>query len=190
MRVALLASMFAGCVPRLYTDGAGEQPSEWEPPENTWTVTAPPADLEGEGYAKGEVVPDFRLVDQHGDEVSAWQFYGNVILLDVSTIWCGPCQQLALETEETWHEYRDQGFVYVTVLQEDLEAHPPDGEDLLFWADSFGITAPVLADGDKTGVTDVPDYPTVLVIGRNMKVRDVVDPPDDARVRAAIEDVL
>src|SRR5687768_2227270 len=104
MRVALIAVISTGCVPHLYSSGGAGQPSEWVAPENTWTVTPPPATLEAQGYGEGDVIPDFRLVDQHGDEVSLWQFYGNVILLDVSTIWCGPCQQLALETEHTWED--------------------------------------------------------------------------------------
>src|SRR5688500_8285864 len=113
MRWILFLSMTAGCVPRLYTPESELVLADWEPPENSWETGAPAADLVGEGYAVGDVVPDFRLLDQHGDEVSLWQFYGSVVLLDVSTIWCGPCQDLAWDTEATWTDFRDEGFVYL-----------------------------------------------------------------------------
>jgi hypothetical protein len=188
-RWSLLAVALSGCLPRLYTKGPDEVPSEWLAPENTWEQTTPPGELVGEGYEVGQVAPDFRLVDQHGDEVSLWQFYGDVILLDVSTIWCGPCRNLAVFTEETWTEYKDDGFIYLTVLQQDNEGDPPDNDDLLFWADSFGITAPVLDDGQMTTV-DRDQWPTVMTIGRDMKVKRIIDPPDDAGVRDAIEALL
>ena len=54
-------------------------------------------DLAQEGFREGQVIPDMRLMDQYGDEVSAWQFYGMVIALDFSTEWCAPCQELAKE---------------------------------------------------------------------------------------------
>jgi thiol-disulfide isomerase/thioredoxin len=186
-RSPLFAVVFAGCIPRL--EGTTEPVSDWLPPDNTWEQTTPPAELVGEGYDVGDVVPDFRLVDQHGDEVSLWQFYGDVILLDVSTIWCGPCQDLAAFTEETQAEYRDQGFTYLTVLQQDYEGGPPVNDDLLFWADTFGITGPVLDDGQMSTVNR-DQWPTVMTIGRNMKVKEIIDPPSDANVRSAIEGLL
>ncbi len=188
-RASLSAFLLVGCTPRLYTEAAqGEW--EWNAPENSWPLNEPPQGTVGTGYAAGQVVPDFRLVDQHGDEVALWQFYGNVIMLDISTIWCRPCQDLAAHTEETALDYADQGFVYVTVLQEDLEGEPPDLEDLETWADLFGITSPILADGDKAGTGGAIEqgvYPAVLIIDRELRVAQRVSPPDDANVRAAIE---
>lgn len=189
MRSAALVLLFSvGCVPRLYGDVA-----EWEAPENGWPASEPPADLVGGGWSVGDVAPDFRLVDQFGDTVSLWQFHGQVVLLDVSTMWCAPCQQLAEHTEETWQHYRDRGFLYVTVLQEDVQGGPPGLEGVQTWADTFGITAPVLEDGEKVGTEGAVRQgilPAVLIIGRDLRVQARVNPVTDEAVRKAIEAAL
>lgn len=177
-----------GCIPRLY----GEV-TEWEPPENSWPQAEPPEGLIGTGWGIGDTPADFRLVDQFGDTVSLWQFYGDVVLVDISTMWCAPCQALAEHTEQTWSDYRDDGFVYVTVLQADVEAGPVDAEDIQIWADTFGITAPIVEDSstEATGsAIQQGQFPAVLVVGRDMTVVERVNPIGDAEVRAAIERAL
>ena len=72
-----------GCVPEL-TSPAGTvlEVSDYTAPENSWPMgEAPPASLAAEGFGSGQVVPDMRLMDQYGDEVSLWQFYGLVVAL-------------------------------------------------------------------------------------------------------------
>jgi thiol-disulfide isomerase/thioredoxin len=188
--VAVTAAV--GCVPRLYTQDADE-PWSWEAPDNQWESREPPAGTRGDGFSEGQIVPDFLLRDQFGDDVSLWQFYGNVVVLDISTMWCAPCQELAQHTEETVQDYAGEEFVYVTVLQEDPEGDPPGVDDLVEWAELFGITAPVLDDGTKqaTGTAVFQgQYPAVLVIDRQLRVAERVNPIEDAEVRKAIEAAL
>jgi thiol-disulfide isomerase/thioredoxin len=192
-RTLLVPFLLTGCYDLTSPESTPDE--TWTLPANSWPATeGPPADLEEQGFDVGQVVPDVRLPDQFGAEVSLWQFYGNVIVLDVSTIWCLPCQALAEGTQETQDTYDDQDFTYVTVLQEDAYFEPPDTEDLNVWVDAFALSTPVLADGDKTGASVIdptePSWPVVLVIDREMKVHDKVDPPDDATLRAAVEEVL
>ncbi len=192
MRIAVIAMVAAGCVPELYTSG-GSNGAVWEAPEpNAWQGATPPANLVAQGYQEGQVPPDLRLVDQFGDEVSLWQFYGDVVLLDISTMWCAPCQELAQHTQETWVDYRDDGFTYVTVLQQDVEGGDVDVEELNEWTSAFGIEAPTLADPDRLTEAAISQgqYPAVLVLDRNMKVATRVKTVTDGEVRRAIEDVL
>jgi thiol-disulfide isomerase/thioredoxin len=191
-RVLALLSIAPGCVPRLSSDAGTSGDWDWVPPDNSWGISAPPEGTIGVGFQDGQIVPDARLVDQFGAEVSLWQFYGQVVLLDVSTMWCAPCQELGRHTNETWLDYRDQGFMYLTVLQEDVENNPPDATDIQFWVDEFGITSPVLGDGDKQtiGAIQQGQYPGVLVIDRRLRVKERVNPPEDEAVRDAIEAAL
>lgn len=203
LRASVLPSaallLATGCIPDLKSppgledvfEGSGE---DWEPPDNRWDyIDGPPAELVGEGYAKGDVFPDFRLQDQHGDELSMWQFYGMVVALDLSTMWCGPCQGIAADVDETWKEYRDEGFIYITMLPEDQAGAVPDRSDLNVWADRFGITAPVISDDEGYSYDIAPDqaWPRLLIIGRDMKVvESQVTPPEDGAIRAAVEAAL
>ena len=149
-----------------------------------------------DGFGVGERVPDRALTDQHGASVSLRDFDGDVVLLDVSTMWCAPCQEVALHAEDTYREYRREGFVYVTVLQEDPHGDAPDTDDLDAWATAYGLSAPVLADGGESGervtaeVVADGQFPAILVIGRQGVVEERVGATDDASVRDAIERAL
>tara|TARA_B110000495_G_C22913632_1_gene533588 strand:+ start:283 stop:810 length:528 start_codon:yes stop_codon:yes gene_type:complete len=164
----------------------------WESPSNSWGSSVPPSSLVGEGFSLGQVPHDFRLVDQHGEEVALWQFYGSVILLDISTMWCGPCQQIAQEVTETWEDYRDDGFIYLTVLPEDLEGGSVEANDLTDWTESFQIEAPVLADNSGYGYEVEPNrvWPVMMLIDRKMTVAVERIPPVDTAIRSAIEAAL
>jgi thiol-disulfide isomerase/thioredoxin len=198
----VLASLSTGCLPRLYsevdpdtgTTSITSSTVTWVGPTNSWEVTGPPAGTVGEGYEVGQTVPDVRLIDQHGDEVSLWQFYGDVMLLDISTIWCGPCQDLGAHTEAVWQDYGPElgdGFIYLTALQEDLEGGLVDPEDVQLWVDTFAISAPVLADsGKEVAAVSNGQYPAVILIGRDLKVIQRVQGTADSEIRAAIEGAL
>lgn len=191
MRISTLAVSLAtlvACIPDLGRDtsvaggsagGIGETgidgPEESEfGPENDWwhaNDADVPSGLEGTGFRTGDVAYDFTAVDQNGDEVQLYQFYGQVILLDVLTEWCGPCQDMAPHGEDTWQQYKDEGLVYIAVIQEDAQGARPDADTAAGWASSFDLTHPVLADEDKfNNDYIVSGYPTVVVIDREMNI--------------------
>jgi thiol-disulfide isomerase/thioredoxin len=186
----LVALTISGCVPQLTSSGIDGGP--WQAPANRWNVSDPPEDLVNVGFSVGQTPPDFRLLDQFGEEVSLWQFYGRVVLLDVSTMWCGPCQEVASHTQNTFEEHVDDGFMYLTVLHEDVENRPPTQDDLNLWADYYQIKAPVLADGDQaTGLAVTQgQYPAVMVIGRDMKIATRPRSLDEGSIYDAIIDAL
>ena len=179
------------CTPELYTSAGPGGEWTWSAPDNQWPAGEPPAQTVGDGFSIGQVPPDFRLPDQFGDEVSLWQFHGKVVLLDISTMWCAPCQELAQGTQATQEEFGEE-LVYLTVIQEDVASEPPTLDDLNLWADNFGISSPVLGDGDKAtaGAVQQGQYPAVLVLGRDLRVVQRVNPPDDAGVHTAISEIL
>lgn len=182
----------AGCAPELYTAGANGGPWSWDPPTNRWSTGEPETGTRGQGFSVGQVVPDVRIPDQFGETVSLWQFSGEVVLLDVSTMWCAPCQELAEGTQTTIDYYADDPFSYLTVLQENVESQPPHVEDLNRWADTFTITGPVIGDGEKStaGAVQQGQYPAVLVIGPDLVVRERVNPPNEEEVHNAIDRAL
>ena len=59
-------------------------------PENTWWHAWEedlPADLQGTGYSNGDIAYNFTGIDQYGDPIELYQFYGQVIVLDVFAEW-------------------------------------------------------------------------------------------------------
>lgn len=183
--------LFLACTPRLYT--VEDTESSWVAPENDWIQNTPPEGLEAEGIAEGDVLADFRMADQHGQEVALWQFYGMTIVVDISTIWCAPCMELAEEVEATYQSYKDQGVMYLTVLPENLEYSVPTQEELAGWADAFEITAPVLADASGWAAEITPEgiFPWLLIVDKEMRVAVAqVLPPTDAQVQAELDAVL
>lgn len=188
------ALLSVGCTPHLMSVQEEITGANWATPENKWEVTPPPADLVGEGFAKGQVPFDFRMISQTGDEVGLWQFYGSVIILDISTMWCSPCRKIAADVRDTYLSYREDGFMYVTLLPEDVEGQVPDLAELNDWANAFDIgdAVPVLQDKQGYSYTVEPNalYPAVLLIDREMRIVAERLSPDDEVIRAAIEDVL
>ena len=143
------------------------------------------------GPTVGSDVPNLQTIDQNGESVELYDFAGQVILLDVFAAWCGPCQELAPHNEALYQEFKDEGLVVIGSMTSGMEA-PATLADLEDWAETYGITHPLLADPD--GVLDylAPEgYPTILLLDREMKV--VIEDTyymSDAAVRAAIRDLL
>jgi thiol-disulfide isomerase/thioredoxin len=190
--MGLTLLLVVGCIPHLYSSDSGGL-GAWEQPENSWVSGTPPSDLTGEGFFQGEVVPDLRGLDQFGSEVSLWQFYGHVLVLDISTMWCAPCQDLARGVQETAEFYEDQGLVYLTLLGEDVEGNPSTAENCQEWADAFSIESPIITDPDEVRWDIVTDnsYPRVMIINTDMRVLiEEIESPTDPKIRDAIEGAL
>jgi len=199
----IVLGLSTGCVPNLvtpdtYDEGGDTEDSwTWEAPTNDWCVGEPEQGLVAEGFEVGQVPPDFRMADQKGQTLSLWQFYGKVVVLDISAIWCAPCQDLAQGTQETVEHFADDEFMYVTLLSQDLENNAPDHEDLNLWGDTFAISgAPIIGDDSDMTYTGPPidqnagQLPILLVIDPTMRVAQQVTPPSDENLRIAVENVL
>ncbi|MFT5681654.1 MAG: hypothetical protein ACI8RZ_002560 [Myxococcota bacterium] len=87
--------MFAACDPKEEAEEDSEDtegivtPSEYGP-ENSWSHafdSEVPTELEGTGYDEGDIAYNFQFNDQFGEEVEMYQFYGQVIVLDVFAEW-------------------------------------------------------------------------------------------------------
>ncbi|MBT3223362.1 MAG: TlpA family protein disulfide reductase [Proteobacteria bacterium] len=139
--------------------------------DNTWPQAASfPEGLEGTGRNKGDVAYDFTLKDQFGDKVQLYQFYGSVIVLDIFTGWCEPCQDAAPDNQKGYEKYKDDGLVVIGLMQESASG-AANVQAAKNWTDTYGLTHPVLADPSYTQDDyAVLGYPTVVVIDREMKV--------------------
>ena len=129
-------------------------------------------------YGDGDHPCNFTFEDQKGNEVSLYDFYGQPIVLDFSTGWCGFCGIAAKEVQQVQDMYASHDLIYITVMTEDHRGWKPDAEFCQDWADAFGIySAPVLA-GNKDMLSDnsedgwvIEGYPAFAFIDPEMVIQ-------------------
>lgn len=134
-------------------------------------------DIVDRGWNVGDVLPDFRLVDQFGEPVCLDQMIGHWVVVDWSSQWCIPCQQIAQTVRCQAEAYGDD-LVYMTLLDEDHANQPATTETAVQWADlyelSLGTQTPVIADGTEVVVSNFPgtgnDVPILILLNPDLEV--------------------
>ncbi len=195
----LIAALMACAPPDL---GA----SDYEPfsvPDNEWPGEEPPADLIPENWTVGNVAPQVEGMDQHGTTTALWQFWGKYTVVDVSTLWCAPCQELARSTEDLYQHYGDYGVIPLSVIIENESGGEATQEELELWAtwpsrnensEYEEITAPIISDfkgksGSGTLVRN-GQYPAIAIVGPDLRVRRRGLEANHRKIELAVEEVL
>lgn len=165
--------LLLGCVPELTSpESKAASLSDCVGEGNSWPagdlVWSPPSSVDA--FVTDSVAPNFCFGDQFGDPVALWQFNTHYTVLDVSALWCIPCQNLAADVQATADAH--PGLVYLTVHREDLGNDPPDTEELLQWAEYFGIDQPVVSDttGWSDPLTGGTSFPAVVLLDEQLRV--------------------
>ncbi len=147
-----------------------------EPYTCGWPLNNPGGPNSGWTVANGAVFPNVRLDDQCGDAVDLWDFRGHYLVIDSSSPDCGPCQSMAMGAEafKARMEAACAPVEMITLLNESLRAinKPAAPEVLQDWADTFGLTSPVLADKGAgyalfpgyLGIESGMSYPAVILV--------------------------
>jgi hypothetical protein len=153
-----------------------------EPYACGWPLNNPGGPNSAWTLATGEVFPSVSLEDQCGEGVDLWDFWGEWLVIDASSVNCGPCQSMAGDAEAFKEEMAGEGIdvELITLLNESLSSinHPADLATRQDWVDTFGLSSPVLGDRGF-GYALFPDYlqddsgmsfPTILLINPEMQL--------------------
>lgn len=100
-----------------------------------------------EGWDIGDRFKNFTATDQNGNSVELYQFWGNVVLLDFSAGWCGPCRVVAASAESEYRSRVNAGKPFVTVhlmINGNTTSGPPSVSFLKSWETEYGLTFPVV----------------------------------------------
>jgi|TARA_R100000008_G_scaffold1210_1_gene1024 thiol-disulfide isomerase/thioredoxin len=178
--------------------GAPDSPPQGLP-EDTSPVTLPLGFLETDcGHNISDNACDFNLLDQYDNPWRLSDHLGDVVLLDLSAMWCAPCQAAAQTAQTTQDEFGDKGFHYVTILIVDSQNDAVDVADAHRWASSFGIqTAPVLqgsrdllVSGGASHGYPLTSWPTFIFLNRTHDVAYGIYGFNEEWIRREIESLL
>lgn len=127
----------------------------------------------GKHQLEGQAAPDFGLEVVHNGPASSKirlsELQGKPVLLDFWATWCGPCQIQAPILNRVAERYKDRGLVVLGVNTGDKP-----GLATIFAAKKK-LTYPILFDAshDAAELYDVSSLPTMVLVGKDGKVRAV-----------------
>ena len=147
----------------------------------------------------GDKACNFRLADQNGDTWDLYSHEGDVILLDFSTVWCGPCQAAGHYMQPLQDYYDSEGVQIVTVLIDGPNTGiEPSDQDIADWVSEHSMTTAPVLQGSREKMFDpaaiegyaISGYPTYIYIGRDMRFYAGHVGFSDEYVRQKIEEGL
>jgi thiol-disulfide isomerase/thioredoxin len=199
-----LVFALTSCKPKLSTDTESTAPpaqvddtaqrivndTQPEPPDRSWVTWTECSQKPGDHPC------NFSLMDQHGDMVELYDQHGKVIVIDLSTMWCGVCNNIAQEGDEWLNDYGVDNFIWLTILIDNATGDPPTLADIQQWATQYNIIVPVLVGDrslvDLTAETGYPvtGWPTLVVIDQDMVLQYGINGWNESTIRGWVQSLL
>jgi len=126
--------------------------------------TASPQVAQPKAGEIGSHLPEFRVKDFHGHEISSANLLGKVVLIDFWGTWCAPCKKEMPGYQRLLNQYSSRGFLVIGFKSEVMA----DTEDPGRFARKIGVRYPLAVVTheltDKFG--GIEGLPTTLLYDR------------------------
>ncbi len=146
-------------------------------------------------------LPNWKMVDQHGDMVELHDFagHGKDIVFDSFAAWCGPCMNVAAWVDGEEDSYYDDlapsvvkaikqdEIIWLSIVLQDVYGNAPTQATAESWASDYpNPKVPVLADenGDVYTEITVNFFPTGYLLDENLDLLTSSGYIEDALVEA------
>ena len=136
---------------------------------------ASPAGAVQAAIAVGEIgsrLPEFKVKDLRGREISSADLRGKVVLIDFWATWCDPCKKEMPGYQKLLERYGPNGFVVIGFKFDIMK----DSEDPIVFAKKLGVRYPlaVATDDIKQRFGGIEGLPTTLLYDRQGVLRQKI----------------
>ncbi|MFX3635863.1 MAG: redoxin domain-containing protein [Candidatus Pristimantibacillus sp.] len=115
------------------------------------------------GLKKGQLAPDFQLLDLQGNEASLSDYRGKKVIMNFWASWCPPCRVEMPHMEKIHLDYKDEDVVILSV---NLTSTESSADKAGAFVSEHDLTFPVLLD--EQGITQqqykIRAYPTTVFV--------------------------
>lgn len=142
-------------------------------PQYVTIVKAGKKPKERQGSFLGERAYDFQLYNQNGKLVRLSKYRGQVVFIHFFSPACSFSKQLSLLCDQWQSRYGSQGFVPMTLVYQDVNAHRISRGAAAKWAKNLGLNHPVLDDISASVRTIFMDHgwaPSYLLLDREGRI--------------------
>ncbi len=117
----------------------------------------------GTGIPIGQAAPDFELQTVDGQVYRLSDLKGKPVMLNFFATWCPPCRAEMPLLEETYKEYKDQGFVIVAINLNEADVA------ITSFQQKLGLTFPIVVDKSDavSRAYDIVPLPTSYFVDKN-----------------------
>jgi len=112
------------------------------------------------GAEEGSIMANFSAMNQNAQNISLYDFFGQVVLVSLTQDWCPPCRTEAPLLNTLFNTYKDRGFLVISLLSTG---------DNVTWANEYSLEYPVLDDRLKSiyNIYRTGYVPVNMLINRN-----------------------
>ncbi len=123
------------------------------------------------GIKKGNMAPDFELLNITGQPMKLSDFAGKKVILNYWATWCPPCRAEMPHMEKIFKDNEED----VVVLAVNLTNTEQNRDQVSNFVEDFGLTFPIVMDekGDVSSTYQVIAYPTTYIIDSQGIIQEV-----------------